>query len=750
MRRLKRSEAFGAEIACRTGVAPIAPTVAVHAVALITRMRAFRDEVDQRRTTERFGEGPKKGNQRLSDALALAFLKGENESRYAAQLNLAPSHTPAFLQRIPGAGIGTNLPDLICRTSDGAKTKFSIIDIKATRRATAFHKAQVAFYVRLLEARLKELKQTASVSRTGEIWRFPDKGPLDGGTWIEEKFDLAPYLRQVDRFCEQILPDILASEVSPGVDHTFFHVYFKCEQCKFLPHCIGSVRPEASARVLDVSAVAGMSHQSKRTLADRKITTVPDLANATSEVAARAESGWRLSKSIGTLIERAKAIRDDKIYPGTDRQTYLMPPRTDVALYLTADFDAVDGNIAALGYLHVSANVARNFVRVIPGSDSGAEAEALVAIFERVVRDLTAVDAHNRNVERSGAGQALQAHIFVYEPNDAVHLQDAIKRHLSDARVRTGLLNMVRLFPPEEIIPEPEFRGIDHLPATALRTVVEQVFALPVTVSHDLAQVSAALERHGAIKNAYRPAKEFARPFSSMLAIDVIRNLREGRAGAVSIEAIEQDVIDRLNVSRSVAEWLFAEHEKSIAGGGLPILRLRKKPFALQATFNPLDAGDLDILGALELLENRSTKLETLVRLSRAKDARRETGKAIGPLTLIREEDNGRTWVLQAQADLVEADLSADSFGLILTDGEPENVLEPSLWDAFSCEIRRVYPRQIFLRVPPRNQWTPARIALERRMSMAGNGEWWIDQAFKDVNTGRIRDFVEYLGRGAQ
>ena len=137
------------------------------------------------------------------------------------------------------------------------------------------------------------------------------------------------------------------------------------------------------------------------------------------------------------------------------------------------------------------------------------------------------------------------------------------------------------------------------------------------------------------------------------------------------------------------------------------------------------------------------------MRLSRAKDARRETGKAIGPLSLVREEDNGQTWVLQSQTDLVEADLSADSFGLILTDGEPENVLEPSLWDAFRCEIRRVYPRQVYLRVPPRNRWAPARTALERKMSMAGKAEWWIDQAFKDVNTGRIRDFVEYLGRGA-
>jgi len=46
------------------------------------------------------------------------------------------------------------------------------------------------------------------------------------------------------------------------------------------------------------------------------------------------------------------------------------------------------------------------------------------------------------------------------------------------------------MFPPEDVVPEPEFRGIHHLPATAVRSVVEQVFALPIMVSYDLRQES--------------------------------------------------------------------------------------------------------------------------------------------------------------------------------------------------------------------------------------------------------------------
>lgn len=78
-------------------------------------------------------------------------------------------------------------------------------------------------------------------------------------------------------------------------------------------------------------------------------------------------------------------------------------------------------------------------------------------------------------------------------------LQNAVKRHLSDARIRTGLLHLVRIFPPEELVPEPEFRGMNHLPATAVRTVIEQLFAVPTAVSYDLRQVSQAMANDGLI-----------------------------------------------------------------------------------------------------------------------------------------------------------------------------------------------------------------------------------------------------------
>ena len=687
----------------------------------------------------------KKANDRLPDALAIPFLTGKSDAHYAAQVNIAPRELPEFLKGLPNTRVSTNLPDLIRRTTVNGKASYGVVDIKATRRATAFHKAQVAFYALLLEAKLKELGHTASISPIGEIWRFPDLGKLDGQSWTVEAFELDPYRRQVISFCEKSLPDILASTVSETKDDTFFHVYFKCEQCKFLPHCLRAVHPQAPDAPLDTSAVAGMSHQSKKTLAQRGVRTVASLAAQSDTIASGHDAGWRLSRSIGTLIGRAKAITDDAIMPGPDEQSYLMPARTDVALYLSADFDAIDGSLATLGYLYVDPQGERFTIRVI-GEGAEAEGNALVDVFSQVVADLAAVDAHNRTVERNGADDPLQAHIFVFEPAEAVYLQDAVKRHLGDQRVRDGLLNMVRLFPPDEVIPEPEFRGIDHLPATALRSVIEQLFALPVRVSHDLGQVSVALNRLGDATTPYKPLEPFARPFSSMLAIDIIQNVRDQRANAVSVEDITADVLARLRAARGVAEWLFREHDRRKAKGQPPMLRLRKKPFRLQESFDPLNASDLDVLTALELLESRSGKLETLINLSRPKLSRRTTGRAIGPLKFISEEDGGRTWILETDEDLLDTELSSEAFGLILSDGEPASILEPALWDAFGCSIKRIYGKRIYVQVPAPQYRRQERKDLERKMSIGGNADWWIDQAFKDLNTDRVQAFVRFLG----
>lgn len=687
----------------------------------------------------------------LRDDLAAAFLSGRGTARFAAQLKLRPDRRPSFL----GADLALrrSFADLVERDLGASAPVFKVIDIKATRSARAFHKTQVAFYALLLEATLEERGLAGSIDEEGEIWRIPDDGSAEGDAWAVDRFAIEPYRRLVRDFCSTNLATIATKRVEKGRDETFFHVYFKCEQCSYLPHCSEAIGPARPATSRDVSAVAGLSHEAKRSLLTIGASTVASLADKGSSIGRMDGAGWSLARRAETLIARAKALRDDTIGPGSEPHTFLMPPRSDVSLYLVADHDPVDDGLVTLGYLYVGVDGSRELIEVLPSSDRQAEADALVKIFGLLVADLAAIDAHNAALEERGEEAAsLYAHIFVFEPAEVAALQEAVKRHLDDDRVRHGLLDMVRLFPPEEVVPEPEFRGMQHLPATALRSVVEQLFALPVTVSYDLAQVSGALARAGHLGEPYQPGEPFARPFSSLLSIDVARGLREHKSTAPGADDVRDDVRARLQTTRAIAEWLRAEHVRRLEAGEGPMLRLNKLPFRLQASFNPLAADDLDVLRAFELLENRSGLLESLIKLARSKSVRRESGWAIGPMRLINIYPKQRyvdLW-FKVPAEALDAEVAAGAFGLILTNGEPDFVLEPRTWSQLSCQMLDARPGDgaDLLRIRMfKGVFDSA--AFQEAKRRAGEGDWWLDQSFVDLNSAKAEAYLTFLAEGA-
>ena len=683
----------------------------------------------------------------LSERRTTAFLLGKSSAQYASQVNLKPRRRPAFMLNAPSIEFRRTYADLVYRHDSGSTPVFQVIDVKAARRATAFHKAQVAFYVRMLESILWELRAPGQVASIGSIWRIPEDGYAEGDTWYEEDFSLTPYLRLVDDLLQRTLPDIAKKTVSHEIDETFFHIYFKCEQCAYLPHCRRALNSESRAGWQDVSATPGLTHKSKLTLLRVGIRTVGELAAA--EGLRRLDgAGWALLRRAETLIDRARALRDGAVRRAVEPHSFLMPPRSDVALYLVADHDPVDDTLVTIGYLKVEDGHAAVTVEVLETPNRIAEADALVRIFGRLIADLQRVDQINR-----GHLAGLYAHIFFYEPAEAVNLQSALRRHLDDPRVRTGLLHLVRLFPPEEVVPEPEYRGMHHLPATAVRSVVEQLYALPVLVAYDLRQVSAALADAGLIETAYRPEQPFAREFSSLLSLEVSRALREKRPGAVDAEAVRKDVAARLQTTRAISEWLQAEHRKGVKAGEPPMLRLAKKPFRLHDSFHPLEPGDLDVLQAFELLENRSGLLDALIRLAQPLHARRDAQRCAADLWLRRSYRSGRSQILlfDVPQESRDAEIGPDDFGLILTDDDPDHRLDPGAWDQFGCKIdpRRPSDPPARLRVRVRAQAFES-VAFQTVFRRAGERGWCIDQTFFDVNTQKASAFLSHLARWGQ
>jgi hypothetical protein len=583
------------------------------------------------------------------------------------------------------------------------------------------------------------------VDPTASIWHIPENGQAQGDAWHEDDFALAPYLRLIDEFFSRTLPEIARKKVAKDVDDTFFHIYFKCEQCAYLPHCRRYVDDSLPPGQRDISATPGLSHEAKRTLDRAGVHSVARLA-AVAGLRQMDGAGWSLSRRAETLVSRAAALRDGQVRRAPEPHSFLMPPRIDVGFFLLADHDPVDDTLVTLGYLKVEDGRTTEIIEVLPSSDRGAEADALVRVFTLLLADLQRVDRLNLE---SDAG--LYSHIFFYEPAEAISLQNAVKRHLDDSRVREGLLHLVRLFPPDEVVPEPEYRGMHHLPATAVRSVVEQLYSLPVTVAYDLRQVSIALANRGMIADAYRPSPAFQRDFSSLLSIEVSRGLRERRRGHQCVEAVKADVRARLRATHAIADWLRAEHDRALDAGGPPMLRLAKQPFRLHGSFDPLQPGDLDVLRAFELLENRAGLLDALIRLAQPVHTRRDTQRCIASMRLRQRRRLGRNYLLlfDVPRESREAELGPDDYGLILSDDDPDLRLDPRRWSELGC---RIMPSRDVNRAGHLGVLVSAPVfegaLFQTLIRRAGERGWCIDQAFFDVNTPKAAAFLSYLADG--
>lgn len=683
----------------------------------------------------------------LREDVATAFMRGEGNAAYAAQVNLRPSKIGDLLNS-EALSLRRTFADLVRRDVTDQSSCFTVIDIKATRSPRAFHKTQVAYYALLLRAILEERGVKGEVSPFGEIWFIPPDGDTQGDQYSVDRFELGPYLRLVEDFMKVGLPEIASREVSAKRDETFFHLFFKCEQCSYLSHCRRAIDASLPAAQRDISAVPGLSHESKRVLRQHGIDTVGKLAHGAKGAGRLDGANWSLARRAEQLIVRANAIEQSAVLSGVEEQTFLMPPRSDVVLVLVVDHDPVDDGLVSLGYLRSSPQGETETIEIMPTACRQAEADALITVFSKVIADLQAIDEHNSTLDPDDPA-ALRAHIFFYEPAESRSLQGAIQRHLTDPRVRAGLLHMVRLFPPEDVIPEPEFRGIDHLPATVVRSVVEQLFALPATVSYDLRQVSQALVASGDFFEPYVPEASFERPFSSLLSIEISRSLRERKGGAGLIDEVRRDVWQRLRSTLAIIRWLERMHACRKAEGKAPLLRLTKRPFRFQATFDPINMEDLDALTALELLENRSGMLEALIGLALPAQLRVSRGTAIGPLHLIKaSHSKGRyTLTFRRTPSAASAEIPRGGLGLVLSDGSAEALLDPRRWPQMSCNL--LEPRSfddanlvcVWMREDVYN--SPIFHALRRSVPEDG---WWLDQTFFDVNSVKAETYLRYLG----
>jgi hypothetical protein len=180
---------------------------------------------------------------------------------------------------------------------------------------------------------------------------------------------------------------------------------------------------------------------------------------------------------------------------------------------------------------------------------------------------------------------------------------------------------------------------------------------------------------------------------------------------------------------------------------------LAKRPFRFQATFNPLNAADLDVLLACELLENRAGLLETLVELAQPSTRRRDAGRSLSGLTLEKQWRYGRSQILLFSVPEASRDseLGPGDFDLILTDDSPDLRLDSTLWPFVECRIRpsgvgyEDRRDQVQIELSDSVYRGPLFQELMRRTSKGG---WYVDRSFRDPNTLKAAAFLANLAAG--
>ena len=685
---------------------------------------------------------PPAGEKWLTADETLAFLRRQTPHEFAHQAQLSLPDPARFRERFgvdQSVHLAAGYPDLLrfLPVADGGA--FRVIDVKAVDVPTVFHRAQVAYYALLLAELLSQTGSPLVVDQTGEIWHHP---PGRSGPFQVTPFRLRAYEAQVGDFLRDHLRRIRAARLDAAADETAFHLGYKCEQCDYLPHCFGSADERNPGAEWDVSAVPGLSPVGKQTLLKLGVRSVGDLAAAGAAVAAPG-NGWKLRTNGPLLSLRAAALADGVPRRLTEYSTCLMPPRVDAAVFLLCDRDPVEGRLATVGALFEDGTRREFVTAVVDRSGAEAERDAILTVLSATVGFLNEVDRHNA----ARPGDPWVAHLFVYEPSEATDLQEGVGRHLADGAVRGGLLNLVRMFPPEPLIPDPEYRGRRHLPATAIRSVFDALFALPARVTHDLARVSAALA--GAPDppaDPYRPERRFARPFSSRLNIDACRAIKSGQTSRGEVEA---DVRARLAAAAGLVRWLLADNAKAVP----EYLRLRKDPFRWQATFDPLGASDLEMLRAQEVLASRAAELGVLTELALPPQARKQRFRCVGPMRLTAETSSPLGWAgarltFEAPADCAQTELGPGSFNVLLTDNDPDLLLDPVAWPLVGVSVAELVGTQGGVRVVldvRRKAW--ANGPLKARLAGRADG-WWLDAGYGDVNADRIQDFLTYLDAG--
>jgi hypothetical protein len=426
------------------------------------------------------------------------------------------------------------------------RKRLRVGDIKMTSEPGAHYFAEVVFYSMALAAWLREngldgeyavvaapavlpgsTDDSHLVTQARE-WAAAAKAPTAAelSVALESDLEIAAVEAYAPRIRELLSGRLTALLTQPW-EELPYHVSFRCKGCEFLgdPHIRGKggvptqdprhCWPDAD-RTNHLSRVVGLTRGASQVLRAHDIPDVPVLsslapggtASETQQKAFRMHHGLKARRTV--YPHRAHALEQQSagIIPDSGGDA-LMPQWPALRLYLFIDYDPATARTVAMG-CRAKWHEPRPFgqkseVRRWGGSAGGqevwlvdertgqAEKREFLAFLRHLHGILTWVanqDASDTQAgRRDGKTGRSTYQMYLWDEAQYRHLVRLASRYLADIVADSAIRHLAWLFPPPELLPNPE-SGSRRSPYTLVHDVVQNTVALPTPYHYTLIEVA--------------------------------------------------------------------------------------------------------------------------------------------------------------------------------------------------------------------------------------------------------------------
>ncbi|HEY0020810.1 MAG TPA: AAA domain-containing protein [Longimicrobium sp.] len=449
--------------------------------------------------------------------------------------------SPRFREEVLPDG-STVLMDAVTDT----RKRLRVADIKMTSEPGAHYFAEVVFYSMALAAWLREhglADEYAVVAAPAVLpgstndshlvtqaraWAAAGRVPT--APELSAAFESDLEIAAVEAYAPRIR-ELLATRLPALLTHPWeelpYHVSFRCKGCEFLgdPHIRGKggvptqdprhCWPDAD-RTHHLSRVVGLTRGASEVLRAHDVPDVPVLAllapggssSETQQMALQKHHGLKARRTIYPYRAHALEQALAGVIPDSGGDA-LMPQWPSLRLYLFIDYDPATARTVAMG-CRAKWHEPRPFgqqgeVRRWGGNAGGQEvwlADDRTGRAEK--REFLAFLRHLQGILQWVASQDEQDtlagrrdkkttkstyQIYLWDEAQYRHFVRLASRYLADIVADPGIRHLAWLFPPPELLPNPD-DGSRRSPFTLVHDVVQNTVALPTPYHYTLIEVA--------------------------------------------------------------------------------------------------------------------------------------------------------------------------------------------------------------------------------------------------------------------